>query len=205
MKAWHSSPRLKAEVLTRMLQHRAADSIIQGQYQVLDPNGAMGYRGCLIGCTLPLRTVSGYDGVPDNWHQEVEDQYGIPEEIAILLDYTFERLTVDKAPWFAVTFIEATPVGADMDKVVEQLKQDLVDQYHEGVLPLWIEFNDPDWLCELCQFQSTSFTAVSGWTAEFLWVAEQIIKRVQEADPSPYVQPVIAYDTAEETHVLVAA
>lgn len=114
--AWHGDPVLKAEVLQRMRAHRAADTIIQGLYQEIDPGLALGYRGCLIGCTLPA------DPIPDdhgpNWHRRVEREYGIPIGVAMVLDDLFELLPVAGCADFAVDSIEAIPVGADLSNVI---------------------------------------------------------------------------------------
>jgi hypothetical protein len=216
MKAWHNDPHLKAEVLSRMLQHRAEDSIIQGLYQEVDPQAATGYRGCLIGCTLPRKAG---DWLRFNrhseysWHREVEKQYGIPTQVAILLDNTFERLAVDKAPWFAVAFIEATPVGADMDQVVKQLEQDFLDRYHRGKVPSWyagddVWVDDPAGIANLVTptLDRMSLTKIALYYQDnALWVAQQIIKRVREADPNPLIPFETVADVEEDVRVPVAA
>ena len=118
--AWHGDPELKAEVMARMLAHRAADTIIQGLYQQVAPELATGYKGCLVGCTLPLQPILsplGPDPYPPdgNWHGEVQRLYGIPYYVAEVLDHAFESLTrFDDAAGFAVDSIEAIPVGADL-------------------------------------------------------------------------------------------
>lgn len=120
--AWHGDPALKAEVLARMVKHRQEDEIIKGHYRIHDLDTASGYKGCLIGCTLPekmeysLRYSGRYAEWPsEGWHRRVESLYGIPEGVAWLLDDTFEgQGTFDEAAEFAVASIEAIPVGADL-------------------------------------------------------------------------------------------
>jgi hypothetical protein len=140
--AWFGSPELKAWALAKMVAHRAQDEIIRGHYQRGDSDTAAGYRGCLVGCTLPRchedGTV-GYRGyllpgagaVPSegSWHVDVEILYGIPWEVANLLDDTFEDQAFEKAADFAVASIEAIPVGMLYDPAV---LEDLVACYLDG-------------------------------------------------------------------------
>jgi hypothetical protein len=133
--AWHNRPELKAEVVARMHAHRAADSIVQGIYQQIDPDVATGYSGCAIGCTLPPLpyTPEGYD--PDNgWWQQVEEAYGIPWAVARLIDNTFEdQHEFEDAARFAVEVIEAIPVGADLSAIDDQwLADQMPEEYAES-------------------------------------------------------------------------
>lgn len=82
--AWHNNPGLKTEVAARMAAHRAEDSIVQGLYQEAAPELATGYRGCLIGCTLPRQREE------DSWHERAEALYGIDRHVGRLLDRIFE-------------------------------------------------------------------------------------------------------------------
>jgi hypothetical protein len=121
--AWHGDPELKARVVEKLKVHRAADALIQGVYQRIDPNVAAGYRGCAIGCTLDLqKSRDGFaeprpDNDDDSWHLEVERQYGIPRNVAGLIDDIFEELDQPEHADFAVDVIEAIPVGADLDGI----------------------------------------------------------------------------------------
>lgn len=138
--AWHSNPDLKDEVLARLRAHRAADAIVQGRYQQYAPHLAVGYRGCAIGCTLPLQDLTGLvgDDVRDpecGWHAEVERLYGIPQSVGHLIDRTFEGLPLEEAGDFAVTVVQAVPVGADLSLVSSRLLLDVLTDEDAGVLP----------------------------------------------------------------------
>jgi len=125
--AWHNSPNIKAEVLNRMVQHRKADEIVRGVYQEIDPDLTFGYRGCLIGCTLPKQPISSESGSNSpfhGWHAEVEIQYGIEKSVGHLLDSIFEGLPDGRHAEFAVASIEAIPVGADLSTVPLRLMLD---------------------------------------------------------------------------------
>jgi len=114
--AWLEDPGLKEEVVLRMKQHRAEDSIVQGYYQECAPELASQYKGCLLGCTLPQMKVDNADEIVA-WHHEVERLYGIPVPVACLLEDLFENMDFDEAAEFAVESIEAIPVGADLTAV----------------------------------------------------------------------------------------
>jgi hypothetical protein len=121
--AWLGDPGLKEEVVLRMKEHRAEDSIIQGHYQLHAPELASGYKGCLLGCTLP-KMRQDHTLMLMGWHERVEDLYGIPADVAALLEAVFENMSsFDKAADFAVESIEAIPVGADLSKVREYYTQ----------------------------------------------------------------------------------
>jgi hypothetical protein len=87
MRAYHGDSEIKAKYLARVRSHRAADELIHGK-------GWDGHRGCAIGCTL-----DGYD------HSRYPIELGIPEQLAHLEDWLFERLPVDNSmawPEFAI-------------------------------------------------------------------------------------------------------
>lgn len=127
--AWHDDPALKAEVMARLRQHREQDTIVQGVYQRLDPAKALGYRGCAIGCTLPAQAVQEREhracdccqptmnDPAAGWHGEVEDLYGIDQEIAETIDDIFESLPTSACAAFAVEVVDAIPVGANLNDV----------------------------------------------------------------------------------------
>lgn len=136
---WHGDPALKAEVLARMIAHREADEIIQGTYRIHDPEAASGYKGCLVGCTLPAEledTTGCCDIRPrEGWHRRVESLYGIPEDVAWLLDDTFEEQdTFDDAAEFAVASIEAIPVGADLRDLARRYRGEEIDEVNAALV-----------------------------------------------------------------------
>ena len=120
--AWMGDPGLKEQVLLKMKQHRVEDSIVQGKYQEFDPVLASQYRGCLIGCTLPRRVTLNPDPVNyhSTWHESVRRRYGIPIRLVYLLESIFEGLPEGRCADFAVESIEAIPVGANLNWVVEE-------------------------------------------------------------------------------------
>ena len=79
MKAFHSDPALKEQILTQLQAHYDADEIIKGVYW---ENG----KGCAVGCTIHSRH-----------HKNYETKLGIPEVLAYLEDNIFEWLPNDGA------------------------------------------------------------------------------------------------------------
>lgn len=126
MSAWHGDPALKARIVERMKAHRAADNLIQAVYQTIDPETALGYRGCAVGCALDRVSSDGaeilnqselVDGtIVLGWHAEMGRQLGFPPELARLIDNIFEEQDYDAAD-FAVKILEVAPVGADLSGV----------------------------------------------------------------------------------------
>ena len=123
MTAWNGDPALKERIVARMHQHRRDDAFVQGIYQQLDVELPLGYRGCAVGCLLDKKP----DGQPDHtggngWHNDVEREFGIPSDVAGILDDLFEFHTTGpdnhaRASDFAVAAVEAIPTGADLADV----------------------------------------------------------------------------------------
>jgi hypothetical protein len=95
--AYHGDPALKAEFVSRMKAHIAADQLRQGA------TGGNG-RGCAVWCTY-----DEYD------HAIGQERLGFPEWYERLRDAIFEGLPKNDAPAFALASLEDVPVGADID------------------------------------------------------------------------------------------
>jgi len=216
MRAWHNNPALKAEVLARMLQHRYEDSIIQGSYQEYAPEVASQYRGCLIGCTLPMGTVTVHSDaifvgpgeaiqqewkeIKDiDWHPMVEELYGISQPVNALWERIFEWLPVEKAPWFAVATIEATPVGADMDLVEMRLEQEMRAHFKDYKPIILTVYGS-----KLTQLATRHVNFDDDDREDVVWMAEMIIRVLKECDPNPVVPFETVADVEEDTCVPVA-
>jgi len=181
--AWHNNPDLKIEVVDRLQQHRAEDSIIKGVYQQLSPELASGYRGCAIGCTLPH-----LEREPSSWHGRVEDMYGIPRTVARLIDGIFENLPTgdDQHARFAVEVIEAVPVGADLSLVTARLMLDLLADPDHGVR----QYTQPD------SRQRVAVDAVIGLYRRRLGGEEITAKEWRDAADAAYAAAAAAADAA---------
>ena len=121
--AWFGNADLKAEVMERMLEHRAKDEIVQGTFQVLKSYGQEEYKGCALGCTLPLQAKT-QDKLYKvfNWHTRVQQAYNLPLMVVEHIDNTFENQhTFLEAAEFAVTVIDNIPVGADLSVIADEI------------------------------------------------------------------------------------
>lgn len=99
MQAFHNDQKVKDFYLGRVEAHREADEIIQGFYW---ENG----KGCAIGCT-----IHGDD------HSAYERELGIPMWLAKVEDKIFEGLLKKEAKEWPVQFLEAIPVGVDLNQI----------------------------------------------------------------------------------------
>ncbi len=99
MLSFHGNPAIKAKYVARVKHHRELDNIIQG-------TGWENGKGCAVGCTL-----ENYN------HHAFEFELGIPEWLARVEDSIFEGLSNENAKDFPISFLEAIPVGIDLDLV----------------------------------------------------------------------------------------
>ena len=99
MLSFHNDPTIKEKYLSRLKEHAKLDNIIQG-------TGWENGKGCAIGCTL-----ENYN------HKKYEVELGIPEWLAKMEDKLFEGMPNKEAKKFPVKFLEAIPVGVDLDQV----------------------------------------------------------------------------------------
>ena len=97
--SFHGDPKVKKKYLSRVKAHAKADEIIKGQYW--DDK-----KGCAVGCTIHSSDHSAY-----------EKELGLPEWLAKLEDVIFEGLPNGEAKKWPSQFLEAIPVGINLDKV----------------------------------------------------------------------------------------
>ena len=200
MLSWHNDPALKAEVVERMRKHREFDEIVQGLYQMQNPQKASGYIGCAIGCTLPHKPEN-FDG----WHAEVEREYGIPESIAYVIDEVFEGLHTKEKEHarFAVDVIEAIPVGVDLSSVPGALEADLRKKHPyltRALNPL--EYDWPQDLSSLiCELSPDARGQYSKRSPYFRWVRDRLLHHLRALEPAP---PLIQHiDIPEPEPILI--
>lgn len=114
--SFHNDPAIKEKYLNRLRLHYKADEIIKGTYW---ENG----KGCAVGCT-----------VHSSNHASYESELGIPQILARLEDRIFEGLPNEKAKEFPIQFLEAIPVGVDLDPVWRKFMIWLLIDETEGVI-----------------------------------------------------------------------
>ena len=106
MRAFHGKQEVKDFYLARVRAHRAADQLVKGQYWDKDEDGI--FRGCALGCTLHTGN-----------HLAYEDELGIPQALARLEDWIFERLPTQAALAWPEAFLMAIAPGADLSRVAD--------------------------------------------------------------------------------------
>jgi hypothetical protein len=90
---------LRDAVVERVREHQRLDQIAQQVYWD-------GSKGCAIGCVL-------HSGE----HMAFEQQLGLPVFLAYLDEHIFEKLPLEEAKGWPLRFIEAVPVGVDLELV----------------------------------------------------------------------------------------
>lgn len=99
MISFFGSQCLRDAVVERVREHQRLDQIAQLIYWD-------GSKGCAIGCVL-------HSGE----HMAFEQQLGLPVFLAYLDEQIFENLPLDEAKAWPLRFIEAVPVGVDLELV----------------------------------------------------------------------------------------
>ena len=118
MLSFHNDPKLKEMLLTEIENHRKADLINQGAYQV-EIDGVKKY--CAVGCSINSLNIKLKKSYYVGDHSVYETELGIPKEIAYLEDNIFENLPIEQAMLWPERFIEAIPIGVDLSKVIAKL------------------------------------------------------------------------------------
>jgi hypothetical protein len=103
MKSFHSDTAIKEKYLSRVKWHREQDRLVRGI-------GYVDGKGCAVGCTL-----ENYD------HSQYPIELGLPEWLAHLEDRIFEGLSTEDAMLWPERFLEAIPVGVDVEDVRHKL------------------------------------------------------------------------------------
>lgn len=97
--SFHNKKSIKAKYVARVQKHIRLDQLVHGM-------GWDGTRGCAVGCTL-----ENYN------HAAYETELGIPEWLARVEDTLFERMSLDKSKTWPDLFLQAIPVGVNLDQV----------------------------------------------------------------------------------------
>ena len=101
--SFHNDAAVKTKYVDRVKAHAAADRLVQGV-------GWEEGKGCAVGCTF-----ENYD------HSRGPIEIGVPEWLMRLEDKVFEGLPKSDAMQWPVIFLEAIPVGVDLDPLRHKL------------------------------------------------------------------------------------
>ena len=118
--SFHNDSIVKEKYLNRVIAHAKADEIIKGTYW---EEG----KGCAVGCTIHSDS-----------HKAYEKELGLPEWLARLEDTIFEGLPNKDAKVFPQQFLEAIPIGKNLNKVKWQFCIFVLKENIERVLLLEI-------------------------------------------------------------------
>lgn len=163
LRAFHGDPAIKAKYIARVMHHQAADNLIRG-------TGWDGGKGCAVGCTL-----EAYD------HARYPIELGIPEWLARVEDRLFEGMGKSLAMQWPLWFLEAAPVGADLDSIKPAFLIMVLRSARENVKPAFADVLAViDRVIELWQradlysaeWHSQAMAAsASAWAAEAAWAS----------------------------------
>ena len=124
MLSYLNDPKIKTKYLRRVRAHRQADLLAQGE----TGSPSKGERGCAVACTLDRYDHKGY-----------ESELGLPEWLARLEDTIFEGLPPKEAMKWPDQFLNAIPVGVNLDRVRYRFALALLGENTERVKSLEID------------------------------------------------------------------
>ncbi len=109
----------KAQLLTSLEAHRAADAIISGTYWEGNGHG----KECAVGCSI-------HDFAPgkEDHHALYPELFGIPEGLARLEDHIFEGLPDGIRVDWPLRFTRAVPEGADLSGVMPRVLVRIIER-----------------------------------------------------------------------------
>jgi hypothetical protein len=176
MKAFHDDSEIKEKYLARVRSHRAADELIRGE-------GWDGHRGCAIGCTL-----EAYD------HSRYPIELGIPEQLAYLEDWLFERLPVDDSNWtrpgvvamaWPELVLSSIHVGSDLSRVWPEFAIWLLVDPAHGVLQYAVDISVRAAIVDVADlYRRTDDVSQDEWAAARLvaWAAREAAREAAAAE-----------------------
>ena len=100
--SYHNDNAIKTKFVARARGHQKADEIVKGQYW---GDG----KGCAVGCL-----------VHSSSHLQLSSELGIPLGMARLIDRLFEGMPTENAKKFPLRFVQAIPVGKDLNAVMDR-------------------------------------------------------------------------------------
>ena len=133
MLSYHNDASLKSLVVQEMQKHQEQDQFIKRSYG-REHNGK--FKGCAVGCTIDSVNVLLEKTYNTSSHTVLEEALGVPVWLSRLQDSFFESLPVGENSQFAVDFLEAIPVGINLEPVKWKFCAFLMREGIERVLGL---------------------------------------------------------------------
>ena len=180
LRSWHGDPAIKEKYQARMRAHIEADELIRGQ-------GWEEGKGCAVGCTF-----DAYD------HTRGPVEIGMPEWLMRLIDVIFEGVSEERSILWPEQFLEAVPVGIDLEPVRWKLaiarhkrqlevlttNQEPYARQVEGALHMTIAYfemllsGEPESAAE-----SAESAAESARSAHYEWEADTLLQILRDSAP----------------------
>lgn len=112
MLSYHNDENLKKLIICEMRKHQEQDQFVKNTYG-REEGGK--FNGCAIGCAIDSINIALGKRYSICDHKVFEEALGIPEWLAHLQDSFFEVLPICDNSQFAVDFLEAIPVGVNLE------------------------------------------------------------------------------------------
>lgn len=106
MKSYLGDPQLKVKAIEKLKTAMAEGKLVQDMVELLFHEDWEEDRGTVMGCISE-----------SNDRETFSNMYGFPEPLTVIQDHIFQFLSEKKARKFAVDFLEAIPVGVDLNYV----------------------------------------------------------------------------------------
>lgn len=132
--SYHNDPQLKKDILSEMKIHEKQDDLIKGSYSEKNGN----FKGCAVGCGVESLNLKRGFSIKHNDHAGYAKALGIPEWLAILEDNLFENLPENKSKKFPVNFLDAIPIGVNLEPIKWKFCAFLMKENIDRVLTLEI-------------------------------------------------------------------
>jgi len=133
MLTYNNDADFKKLIVDEMKRHKELDQFKKGTYS---SNDVSIFKGCSVGCTIDsINKILGKKYLYFS-HKDVAETLGIPLWLVLLQDSMFENLPDEKGAEFSVEFLDAIPVGVDIDSIKYKFQLFVLNEYLNIVLNL---------------------------------------------------------------------
>lgn len=113
MLSYNNDSNLKGLVIAEMKRHQEQDQFIKGTYYEEGDK----FNGCSVGCTIDsVNKILGKHYSFSN-HKVLGESIGLPAWLARLQDVLFDGIPDEDGAQFSVDFLDAIPVGVNLEPV----------------------------------------------------------------------------------------
>ena len=133
--SYKNDPQLKKMMVEEMKKHQDQDSLIKGTYGIENGN----FKGCAVGCAIQTLNAKLGKKIDYGSHSGYSKELDIPEWLVRLEDYFFEGLPKKESIEFPAKFLEAIPIGKDLEPIRFEFLIFILGEMKQLVLSLKIE------------------------------------------------------------------